>query len=96
MTAIAGRPAGFGRNAFRGTPQRSFDLSVSRQFTISERTRLEVRADGYNLFNNQNYYTFNNVYGSGSAPVATFLRPVGGVANVDPARQFTFQLKLLF
>lgn len=93
---IRDRPAGFGRNAFVGTPQRNFDLSVSRSFAVRETTRLELRADGYNLFNNQNYYTFNNVYGNGSAPVATFLRPVGGVANVDPARQFTFGAKLVF
>jgi hypothetical protein len=90
------RPAGFGRNALRGTPQRNFDLSILKQFTITERTRLELRTDGFNLFNNQNYYTFNNVYGNGDAPLSTFLRPVGGVANVDPARQFTFGIKVLF
>lgn len=93
---VRDRPAGFGRNAFQGTPQRNFDLSLSRPVMLSERMRLELRADGFNLFNQQNYYTFNNVYGNGVNPSANFLRPIGGVANVDPARQFTFGAKLLF
>ncbi|HYI95647.1 MAG TPA: TonB-dependent receptor [Bryobacteraceae bacterium] len=93
---VRDRPAGFGRNAFAGTPQRQLDLSLSRQVTLTERIRMELRADGYNLLNNQNYYVFNTVYGNGAAPAATFLKPVGGVANVDPARQFTFGAKLQF
>jgi hypothetical protein len=93
---VRDRPAGFGRNAFVGTPQRQLDLSLSRPIALSERMRLELRADGFNLLNNQNYYAFNAVYGNGAAPAAAFLRPVGGVANVDPARQFTFGAKLQF
>jgi hypothetical protein len=90
------RPAGFARNTFRGTAQRNLDLSISRPIHLSEQVRLELRADGYNLLNNQNYYIFNTVYGNAAAPSATFLRPVGGVANIDPARQFTFGVKLQF
>lgn len=90
------RPAGFGRNAFRGTAQRNFDLSVTKMIPLNEHARVELRADGYNLLNNQNYYTFNTNFGNGAAPLATFLRPVGGMANVDPARQFTFGAKLQF
>lgn len=90
------RPAGFGRNAFRGTPQRSVDMSISRSIAIGEKARVEARADAFNLLNNQNYYTFNAVYGNAAVPSATFLRPLGGIANVDPARQFTFGAKLIF
>lgn len=93
---VRDRPAGFGRNAFRGKAQRNFDLSISKPIPLTESVRLELRADGYNLFNNQNYYVFNTVYGNGAAPTATFLQPVGGVANTDPARQFTFGIKMLF
>lgn len=95
-STLVDRPAGFGRNSFRGTPQRSFDLSLSRAFTVTEKSRLEIRADGFNLFNNQNYYSFNKVFGNGATPNATFLSPIAGVSNVDPARQFTFGLKFLF
>lgn len=80
-TTLRDRPALLGRNAFRGTPQRSFDVSLSKPFHLSERVRVELRGD---VFNNQNYYAFNNVYGNGATPVATFLRPIGGISNVDP------------
>ncbi len=90
------RPAGFGRNAFRGTPHRSFDLSLMRPVAFSERARLELRADVFNLFNNQNYYSFNRVYGNAAAPSAAFLSPIAGVSNTDPGRQFTFGAKLVF
>lgn len=90
------RPAGFGRNAFRGARHTSFDLSLMRPIALGEHARLELRADGFNLFNNQNYYSFNRVYGNGSAPVATFLAPLAGIANTDPGRQFTFGAKFVF
>lgn len=90
------RPVGYSRNFFRGTPQRSFDLSLSRAIVLSESSRIELRADGFNLFNNQNYYSFNRVFGNGSTPGFNFLSPIAGVANTDPARQFTFGLKFLF
>lgn len=90
------RPVGYSRNSFRGTPQRSLDLSLSRMFAVTERARVELRADTFNLFNNQNYYSFNKVFGNGSTAAATFLSAVAGIANVDPARQFTFGMKFLF
>ncbi len=90
------RPAGFGRNTFLGTPHRNFDLSLMRPLALREGWRIELRGDVFNLFNHQNYYRFNNVFGNGAAPTATFLRPLAGVANVDPGRQFTFGAKVIF
>jgi hypothetical protein len=90
------RPAGFGRNAFLGTPHRNFDVSLSRPVALGERTTIELRMDVFNLFNNQNYYSFNRVYGNGAAPGPVFLQPIAGISNTDPARQFTFGAKLLF
>lgn len=95
-TNMVDRPAGFGRNSFRGTPHRNFDLSLMRPIVFGESTRLELRADAFNIFNNQNYYSFNRVYGNGNTPLPTFLQPIAGVSNTDPARQFTFGAKLVF
>lgn len=95
-STVVDRPAGFGRNAFRGPRHVNFDLSLMRPILLSERTRLELRADAFNLFNNQNYYAFNRVYGNTATPAATFLQPLAGIANTDPGRQFTFGLKFLF
>ncbi|MFN3324514.1 MAG: carboxypeptidase regulatory-like domain-containing protein [Bryobacteraceae bacterium] len=95
-TTVVDRPAGFGRNAFRGTPQKSLDLSVSKPIILSESARLELRADSFNVFNFSNFYRFNSVYGNGPTPNPNFLRPIGGIANVDPGRQFTFGARLAF
>lgn len=96
-TTLVDRPAGFGRNAFWGTPQRSLDVSVLKRISLGgERVTVEVRADAYNVTNHSNFHQFNRVWGNGAAPVATFARPLGGVANADPGRQFTAGARLVF
>ena len=61
-----------------------------------DRVRIQLRADVFNLFNNSNYYQFNNVYGNGATPLATFRQPLAGVSNVDPGRQIQFGARLEF
>jgi hypothetical protein len=93
---LVDRPAGFGRNAFRGTRHTNFDFSLMRAILLGERSRIELRADVFNLFNNQNYYSFNRVYGNGASAVSTFMAPLAGIANADPGRQFVIGAKWLF
>jgi len=93
---LVDRPAGFGRNAFRGRPHRNFDFSLMRPVTLSDKAHLELRADVFNPFNNQNYYSYNRVYGNGPEPAATFLQPLAGISNTDPGRQFSFGAKVVF
>jgi hypothetical protein len=95
-TTTRDRPPFFGRSSFRGTRQTSFDFSWSKLVVVSEKTRLELRADAFNVFNGSNFHRFNNVYGNGATPAATFLRPLAGVTNADPGRQFTFGARLAF
>ena len=93
---VTDRPAGFGRNAFWGTPHRSVDLSVSKTVRLNERARIELRGDVFNATNHSNFYSFNRNYGNGAVAGASFLQPVGGVANADPGRQFTFGIRGYF
>lgn len=95
-TTLRGRPATFGRNAFRGPRQTTLDLSFTKSILFSERTRVELRADAFNLFNGSNFHRMNGTWGNGAAPLATFLQPIAGLANGDPGRQFTFGIRLLF
>jgi hypothetical protein len=44
------------RNEFYGPGASSFDLAVSKTFTITERLKLEFRAEGFNVFNHSNMY----------------------------------------
>lgn len=93
---VVDRPAGFGRNAFWGTPHRSLDLSLTKTVALSENARIEFRGDVFNVTNYSNFYSFDRIYGDGPAPLPSFLRPLGGVANADPGRQFTFGLRVYF
>jgi carboxypeptidase family protein len=86
------RPVGFGRNTGRGFDFASFDLRLNRRFAITERVRLDLIAEGFNLFNRANFGVPNNTYGSGATPLATFGQPT---AAFDP-RQLQFGLKLSF
>ena len=43
-----------GRNSFRGPGAWNLDLGIYKNFTISERQRLQFRAEGYNFFNHAN------------------------------------------
>ena len=96
-TTNADRAVGFGRNPFRGPRQTSFDVSLAKQVPLKQdRVQIELRADVFNLFNNSNYYQFNNVYGNGATPLATFRQPLAGVSNVDPGRQIQFGARLVF
>src|SRR5271166_1164165 len=44
-----------GRNALRGPGYFGFDVSLSRQFKITERYSVQVRADAFNILNHTNF-----------------------------------------
>jgi hypothetical protein len=49
-----------GRNTFRGPAQRRLDLGIAKTTTFSERFKLEVGFDIFNVFNTVNFATPNN------------------------------------
>jgi hypothetical protein len=54
-TPPVGRQGNLGRNALRGFGLSQVDLSVRRQFNITERLDLQFRGDIFNLFNHPNF-----------------------------------------
>ena len=46
---------GSGRNLFRAAPYWNMDLSVSKHFDITERFKLQFRAEAFNAFNHANF-----------------------------------------
>jgi hypothetical protein len=86
------RPVGVGRNTGAGFDFASLDLRLRRQFRISERFKIEITADGFNLLNRANYAVPNNTFGPGVTPLPTFGQPTQAF---DP-RQFQFGLRLNF
>ena len=49
------RPGTIGQGAVRGPGNVRFDLSLGKNFSLTEKMRLQVRADGFNAFNHTNF-----------------------------------------
>ncbi|MFN7929176.1 MAG: TonB-dependent receptor [Blastocatellia bacterium] len=86
----------FARNSFRTPQQVSLDLSLAKRLAITEKLKLELRAEGFNLTNHANLIRVNANYGNNAQPLAPFLCPIGGISNSDPARQFQFGVRMIF
>jgi hypothetical protein len=92
------------RNAFRGPGAWNLDTAVGKKFKLTERFGMEFRAEGFNIFNHHNMYTFTpDLYYGG--PTATPLEVTGlkgGLNNFatggnnDERRFGQFSLRLTF
>ena len=89
-TNVNDRPVGVARNTGEGFDFASFDLRLSRRMRFSDRSSLEVIAEGFNLFNRANLQLPNNVFGTGTRPLPAFGHATGAA---DP-RQLQFGLRL--
>ncbi len=54
-TPPIGRQGTLGRNALRGFGAWQLDLALRRQFNLTERINLQLRAEAFNLFNHPNF-----------------------------------------
>jgi len=63
----AGQQGTLGRNALRGLPVWQADLALRRQFNLTERLKLQFRAEFFNVFNHPNFANPN-----GNLAQATF------------------------
>jgi hypothetical protein len=51
----AGRQGTLGRNVLRGFSVVQVDMAVRRQFSLTERLKLQLRAEAFNIFNHPNF-----------------------------------------
>ncbi len=70
------------RNTFEGDSLRTLDARISRSLDITERVKLELIAEMFNVFNTSNVRFFNTVYGA-----ADFC-PAGGPGVCGPGPFF--------
>jgi len=98
------------RNAFRGPGAWNTDAAVSKSFKVTERVGMELRAEGFDLFNHHNLYvnTSDLDYGSqgptatmgtGSTFVTALKGGLGSLAlggNHDERRFGQFSLRVSF
>jgi hypothetical protein len=91
-----------GRNIVSGPNFRTVDLSLNKNFTVTERLKVQFRAEAFNLFNRTNFdlpsnsddgsqiFSFTN---PGFAPLSN----AGQITNiVGNARELQLALKLVF
>jgi hypothetical protein len=83
----AGQFGNAGRNIARGPAYTNVDFSLVRDFSLPRDTRLQFRAESFNLANHVNY----------GLPVADLNSPsFGRILSAGPPRLMQFALKLLF
>src|SRR5262249_15652647 len=65
------RVPGVGRNTFRGPKFVSFDPRLTREIRLHERARLQLIAEGFNIFNRANFTAINTTFYSLTGSGAT-------------------------
>jgi hypothetical protein len=95
------------KSAFRGTATSDVAIFVENRIRLSERTKLLLRLEGFNIFNHGNFLGRGvTTYGNGATPDPRFGQFVGGIgtatnaipafANIDPPRMFQLQARFIF
>ncbi len=102
----AGRQGTLGRNVLRGFPARQLDLSLRRQFNVSEQLNLQLRVDAFNIFNTANFanpsgvtsasYQTNTTFGRASQLLASGLGGLSSLYQIGGPRSFQLSAKLRF
>jgi hypothetical protein len=106
-TAPAGTQGNLGRNVLRGFGAWQVDISLQRQFHLSDRLALRFRAEFFNLFNHPNFGSPTNVltsplFGRSTQTLANSLGSGGANGGFNPLyqlggpRSIQFALKLQF
>jgi hypothetical protein len=87
-----------GRNSVRGPGYQDFDVSVFKTGNITERFKLQFRAEMFNLFNHVNYAPFNATVGSSLGQLTDTIGDYNGAPGIGPGEPFNtqFSMKLIF
>jgi hypothetical protein len=91
-------PAGnLGRNALYGPGFADLDLSVFKNLPVSERLRVQLRAEMFNVFNRKNLATGAGSVGSNGV-VSDTIGDYNGAPGLGPGEPFNMQLaaKIIF
>ena len=101
-----GRQGTLGRNVLRGFGANQLDLSLRREFNLTEKLNLLLRVDGFNIFNRPNFANPSGVLGANYLTSASFGRSsqtlgaaLGGLASIyqiGGPRSFQLSAKLKF
>jgi hypothetical protein len=85
-----------GRNTLLGPGLVNFDFTVLKDTVITERLRLQFRAEFFNIFNHANFQAPNIDAGTSTIGFAPNLIPVTLTQTATEGRDIQFGLKLIF
>jgi hypothetical protein len=93
----ASGPGNLGRNAFTGPGFSDVDLSVIKNIPVTERFRVQLRAEMFNLFNRKNLASGSGSVGS-DGTVRDTIGDFNGAPGLGPGEPFNMQLvgKIIF
>jgi outer membrane receptor protein involved in Fe transport len=91
-----GRPGLVGRNSFRGPGGWRSDLSVAKNFRITERFSSQFRADIFNVFNHPVYGFSANQSGGTCIDCTGNNGKITDIENGSSMRQMQFAVKVMF
>ena len=74
-TATGGRSPGLPRNLYTGPGLGDVDFRISRDFRFTERVKLSLLGEAFNLFNHTNFFTVNTTQYTYTGPGAGVCGP---------------------
>lgn len=85
------------RNAVRGYDYWDVDLGLTKDFALTEKAKLQFRAESFNLFNHTNFGDPNtNVPNTGAALTPGSAGTFGVITSALPARELQVAAKIVF
>ncbi|HLA11831.1 MAG TPA: TonB-dependent receptor [Pyrinomonadaceae bacterium] len=99
------RQGTFGRNVLRGFPAWQVDMALRRQFNLTERINIQLRAEFFNIFNHPNFgdpdfLGGNDIsspfFGESSSMLGRSLGGLNPLYQIGGPRSIQFALKLNF
>jgi hypothetical protein len=88
-----------GRNTFRGPGNWSLNVGLYKTFTLTERFKIQLRGEAYNLFNHANLYVEGNAADTLTTsfiPACYGCAPTGTAASENDRRNLQLAAKLIF
>ena len=94
---VGGTYGSMGRDAFTGPGLTNLDFSGIKDFNLTERHRLQLRVETFNIFNHPNWGLPNVSWGgSGATPSGTFDKVTSTINGNNSMRQIQVALKYIF
>jgi hypothetical protein len=86
------------RDQIRGPGFNDIDLGVFKTGHITEKVKVQIRAEMFNLFNRNNYAPFSTTVGSNLGKVTSTIGNYNGQPGIGPGEPFNvqFSAKVLF